>query len=390
MTRDIIRIPRDEFPKRWKKVRQVMIENKLDFIMAYSDDRATHGNAYARYYSDVPTHFEPIIILFTLEGDPILLTGPETVGYAQEVGVIQDIKVLEELAPEEEDYLFSLIEPLKKVLKDCISHEIKRIGIAGKSIMGAELFQAFHASLPNVEFVDVDNLIGSLRGIKSESEIKVIRKAYEITNLGMKAAIAAIRPGVTEREIAAEAEYVMRRNGAEGYGIDTMVSSGLNTRHIICRTTNRIIQEHDLVSVTLAPRYEGYHGACGRPIFVGTPNKKVLGAAKAMIHAQETCASNLFSGTVGSKVEAMGRQIMKNAGYEKNFMYSGLHSVGVIEFEPPILGPSSDSILQENMVISIDIPLYEADIAGMRVEDGYLICKNGPEKLTNSPLLITL
>ncbi len=385
---DYIRIPREEFPLRWEKVKEVMKANELDVILAYSDDRATHGNAYARYYSDLPTHFEPVIIMFMQEADPIILTGPETDGYAQEVGVIQDVCVLQEMAPEDEDYPFSVIEPFAEVLKKRVPHAINKIGMAGKVYMGAELYESIMAACDGIEFVDADRLIGALRGIKSEAEIAVIRRAYEITNLGMRAAIDAIKPGVTEREVAAEAEYVMRKNGAEGFGIDTMISSGPNTRHIISRTTNRVIQENDVVVVTVAPRYEGYHGACGRPVFLGTPDEKDWAAAEAMAKAQETCAKNLLVGNVGCEVEAMGREIMKEAGYEKNFMYSGLHSIGVIEFEPPILGPSSDTVIEKDMVISIDIPLYEAEINGMRVEDGYLITEKGPLRLTDTPYLI--
>ena len=73
---------------------------------------------------------------------------------------------------------------------------------------------------------------------------------------------------------------------------------------------------------------------------------------------------------------------MAEAGYGENFLYSGLHSVGVIEFEPPILGPSSTTVIQENMVISVDIPLFEAPIPGSRTEDGYLITSEGPRRLT--------
>lgn len=69
-------------------------------------------------------------------------------------------------------------------------------------------------------------------------------------------------------------------------------------------------------------------------------------------------------------------------------MYSGLHSIGVIEFEPPILGPSSSITIEKDMVISIDIPLFEADIPGMRFEDGYLIVENGMKKLTDVPTFI--
>jgi len=388
MNKDVIRIPREEYPKRWEAVKQVMKENDLDIILAYSDDRFTHGNAYARYYSDLPTAFEPVLVMFTQEADPILLTGPETDGYAQEVGVIQELKVLQEMAPEDEDYPFSVIEPFAEVMKQVVPHEVKRMGLAGKGLMGAELYESIMAASEGIEIVDADRLIGSLRGIKSEAEIAVIRRAYEIVNMGMKAAIETIRPGVTEREVAAEAEYVMRKNGAEGFGIDTMISSGPNTRHIISRTTHRVIQENDVVVVTIAPRYEGYYAACGRPVFLGTPDEKDWKAAMAMAEAQQTCAKHLLPGNVGCEVEAMGRAIMKDAGYEKNFMYSGLHSIGVVEFEPPILGPSSNTKIAKDMVISIDIPLYEAEINGMRVEDGYLITEEGPVRLTDTPYVI--
>lgn len=385
---DLIKIPKEEYRKRWQKVQEMMAENELDIVLTYSDDRATYGNAYARYYSNLPTHFEPVMLMFVRGKDPIILTGPETDGYAQQVGIIQDVTVLQEMSAEDEDYSFSVIKPFVEVLKNRVQYQIKKIGIAGKIYMGAQLYESIVKACPEIEFVDIDPQINVLRGIKSQAEIAVIRRAYEIVNLGMKTAIDAIKPGITEREVAAEAEYIMRKNGAEGFGIDTMVSSGPNTRHIISRTTDRVIQKNDVVVVTLAPRYEGYHGACGRPVFLGTPNEQEWKAVLAMEKAQQVCSENLKIGNIGSEVEAMGRYVMKEAGYEKNFMYSGLHSVGVIEFEAPILGPSSKTVIQKDMVISIDIPLYEAEINGMRMEDGYLITENGAERLTDVPRIV--
>jgi Xaa-Pro aminopeptidase len=76
------------------------------------------------------------------------------------------------------------------------------------------------------------------------------------------------------------------------------------------------------------------------------------------------------------------------AGLSQYFLYSGVHSVGVIEFEPPIFGPSSPAILETNMVISIDIPLFNAPWGGLRIEDGYLITASGANPLNHSPYLI--
>lgn len=389
MNQIFVRIPREEYPKRWEKVRRIMAAHQLDMILVYSDERATYGNAYVRYYADVQTHFEPALLMFLQEHDPLLLVGPETDGYAMERGVVKDVLVLSEFSAEDEDYPFSTVVPLNEIIRQYLPNGPKRVGIAPKVHMGATLYEAICEACAPAELLEVDKLIEPMRGIKSEGELAVIRRAYQIAELGMAAAIEAVRPGITEREIAAEAEYVMRRAGAEGYGIDTIVASGPNAKHILARTTTRIIGENEAVVITLAPRYEGYHGALARTVLVGEPKPETLAAVKTMIHAQETCGANLIPGNIGSQVEAMGRKIMAEAGFEKNFMYSGLHSIGVIEFEPPILGPSSRTIIEKNMVISVDIPLFENDtVGGMRLEEGYLVTENGAERFSKIPLMV--
>lgn len=389
MEQKFVRIPREEYPVRWEKVRKIMKENDLDMILTYSDERATYGNAYARYYADLQTHFEPALVLFLQDRDPLLLVGPETDGYARERSAVKDIVVLSEFSAEDEDYPFSVVVPLKEILNQYIPGGPKKVGFAPKVHMGAAIYEAMLNACSPAKIIEADKLIEPMRGIKSESEIAVICKAYEIAELGMQAAIKAVRPGITERELAAEAEYVMRKAGAEGYGIDPIISSGPNAKHILARTTTRVIEENDAVVITLAPRYEGYHSAIARTILLGNPKPEVKAAVEAMIHAQETCSKNLIPGNVGSEVEAMGRKIMAEAGYEKNFMYSGLHSVGVIEFEPPILGPSSTTVIEKNMVISIDIPLFEDDtVGGMRLEEGYLITEDGPKQMSRIPFMV--
>jgi Xaa-Pro aminopeptidase len=168
------------------------------------------------------------------------------------------------------------------------------------------------------------------------------------------------------------------------------VASGPNTRPILARSTFREIASDDLVLLTVAPRYEGYHAAIGRLVLVGDPGPKVRDALRIAIHAQTACAGLLRPGIEGRVVEAEGRRIVGEAGPGEAFLYSGLHSVGVIEFEPPIFGPSSLSLLKPNMVISIDIPMFNTSWGGLRVEDGYLITEDGCERLVQTPDLIEL
>jgi Xaa-Pro aminopeptidase len=385
-------IPATEFQQRWEKVQKLMTWYDLDFLVAYADDRAVFGPAHARWLANFPVHFEPVCILIPREGEPIMLCGPESDQYALLAGRISDVRVLKELSHPDEDYPYSDLQGLAEVIGETGAGlgSVQKIGIVGRGLMGADVLSAFTDALPQAKWVDVENAICDLRAQKSQSEIEVIRYAYKIAEIGLQAAFDTIKEGTTEREIAAEIESAMRRAGAEGTGIDTIVASGPNNRPILARSTFRRIRGGELVLLTIAPRYEGYHAAIGRPVSVGDPGAEILDAIDVAAKAQEACFNALKPGIPGREVEKIGRRIVESGGFGPYFLYSGVHSVGVIEFEPPIFGPSSLANIKKDMIISIDIPMFNAPWGGLRIEDGYLISESGAEKLHDTPYKIQL
>ena len=383
-------IPAGEYPQRWSRVQEMMGQQDLDFLMAYADDRAVFGPAHARWLADFPVHFEPVCVLIPPQGEPVMLVGPESDQYALLAGHIPNVQVLQEFTHPDEDYPFSQIHPLTEIMGAVAGDlkSVKRIGLAGRGLIGVDVMSAFRKALPQAQWVDVENAVCNLRAVKTPAEIEVTRYAYKIAEVALQAGLDAIEVGVTERQVAAEIESAMRRHGAEGTGIDTIVASGPNSRPILGRSTFRRIQANELVLLTVVPRYEGYHGAIGRPVLVGDPGDQITHAVAVASKAQESCFKALRPGIEGREVEAIGRGILKQAGLESFFLYSGVHSVGVVEFEPPIFGPSSSAKLEENMVISVDIPLFNTPWGGFRIEDGYLITATGAERLNNTPYKI--
>jgi Xaa-Pro aminopeptidase len=383
-------IPASEYPERWKKVQELMAEQDLDILVAYADDRATFGPAHARWLANFPVHFEPAFILMPRQGQPVMLVGPESDHYALLAGEIADVRVLREFTHPNEDYPYARIQPLTEILGEMglDLSTVRRVGLGGRGLIGADVLDTMQAALPDVAWVDVENALCNLRAQKSPAEIEVIRYAYQIAEAGFQAAVDVIRVGATERQVAAEIDAAMRRAGAEGTGIDTIVASGPNARPILARSTFRPIETNDLVLLTVAPRYEGYHAAIGRVVLVGDPGEEVRRALEVAIQAQEACFHALRPGIEGRQVEAIGRRIVTEANLGQYFLYSGLHSVGVIEFEPPIFGPSSPATLKENMVISIDIPMFNTPWGGLRVESGYLITASGAEPLHHTTYYI--
>ncbi len=383
-------IPRAEYPERWARVQAMMEQQGLDLLVAYADDRAVFGPAHARWLANFPVHFEPVCILLSRRSEPILLCGPESDQYALLAGQIADVRVLREFTHPDEDYPYSTIQGLAEIVAEAVpdAKTVREIGLAGWGLIGADVLRAFEAALPDATWLDVEAAMCDLRALKSPAEIEVIRYAYKIAEKGLHAAMDAIHVGVTEREVAAAAETAMRHAGAEGTGIDTIVASGPNSRPILARSTFRQIQPDELVLLTVAPRYEGYHGAIGRPVLIGNPGEEINQAVEIAWLAQEACFQAMRPGIEGRAVEAIGRRVVEEDGLGPYFLYSGVHSVGVIEFEPPIFGPSSAAMLQPHMTISVDIPLFNTPWGGLRIEDGFLLMESGAERLNETPYRI--
>ncbi len=391
---DVVRptIPPEEYPGRWLRVQALMRAEGLDLLVAFGNDRAVFGPAHVRWLADIPVHFEPMAVLVPATGDPLVACGPESDQYALRIGRVPDVRILREFTHPDEDYPFSRIETLAEIVTEMIGtgRRVRRVGIAGLGLIDAATSAALEAALPGAVRVDVEQAMCGLRARKSAAEVAVIRHAYRLAMAGVDAAVAAIHPGVTESAVAAEAEAAMRRAGAEGTGIDTIVASGPNARPILARATFRQIERNDLVVLTMAPRYQGYHGAIGRPVLVGEPGRDARAALDAARRAQDACRALIRPGTEGRVVEAAGRRVMEAAGLGRNFLYSGIHSVGVIEFEAPIFGPTSTATLEEGMVVSVDIPVFNAAWGGLRVEDGFLVTANGAERLDDTPYVLAV
>jgi Xaa-Pro aminopeptidase len=387
--RNLPTIPAGEYRERWKQIEELMEQKGLDLFFAYADDRYTFGPAHARWLGNFPVHFEVAGVLIAKWKDPILVSGPESEGYAKLVGSIADVRVIEEFTHPYVDFVHAKFQKVKDVVADLIDlKKIKKIGIAGASLMGAYAYDKFRTSFPDAEWIDVEYDVCMLRAIKSDAELAVIRYAYQIAQRGVEAAIDAIKDGAWEREVAALVEYTIRMAGAEGTGVDTMVGSGENARDVITRTALRQMKSGEFVHLTVAPKYEGYHSAIARPIFIGEPNKEALNALLAAERAHKAGFAALRPGIEGRKVEAITRDVMHQEGLEKYYQHSGMHSIGVMEFEPPFFGPTQDSVFAERMVVSIDVPVFETPWGGFRVEDGYLITADGAEKLNIVDYLI--
>ncbi len=361
-----------------KALSDALADAGFDGWIAYGDDRAVYGPDHIRYLADLEPHFEPVLLAGTTDASTaLLLTGPETVGYAAvrtARAAVSEIVAMEELAHPEEEYPTISFVRGSDVLGDLFAG-CRRIALVGTDAMSHVVWELLVAPLEadGRSLTFADPVAYRLRSLKTADEQAVIGEAYRIARAGLEAAVVALVPGVSEREVAAEAEVAMRRAGAEGFGIDTMVASGFeHSSPILARTTAREIRSEDLVCVTLAPRYEGYHAALARP-FLFTANAVIENAIEVARRSQRAAVEQLFAGRRGSIAADAVRQVVDASRTGAELPYVPIHSIGVVEFEPPIFLSSSEVEIADGMALSIDAALFHAPWGGLRLEDGFSI-----------------
>lgn len=248
-----------------------------------------------------------------------------------------------------------------------------------------------HAKPAGVTVKDCTHIMSELRIVKVAAEIELIREAAKVADASMAAAVRAAKAGVTESQVAAEAEYAMRQNGAEGFW-RTYVASGPRTNIAHGLPTLRTLQDGDLVMIDLHPVVRGYSADLCRTICVGKPSAEQQSAYDLYLRAQQATIAKVKAGVSMAELEQTLHGMFKEVGHSEHIFGPPIHGVG-IEFEEAPLpaghaffhGEKPPPPLQANVVIAIgNCGLYLGDF-GVRVEDTVVVRNEGPLALTGYP-----
>jgi len=254
-----------------------------------------------------------------------------------------------------------------------------------------EMFKHPHAKPEGLEFGDATDIMTELRIVKSSEEIEAIAKAARVADKAMAVAIEAVKPGVPETLIAGEAEYVMRKNGAEEF-FRTYVSSGPRSSIAHEVVSSRKLRKGEIVMIDLHPTVDGYHADVCRTVSVGKPTEKQRKAFDVYLKAQRTAVKAAGPKTTMTSLENLMHDVFEKEKYEQYFVGPPIHGVG-LEFEEPPLpaghaffhGEEPRDELKPGMVISIgNCGLYLGDF-GVRIEDTIAITDKDHKELTNYP-----
>ena len=259
-----------------------------------------------------------------------------------------------------------------------------RVTIAVENSMNLSRYIKLKGGLDNCELKVSGDIIDKPRMIKDDKEIELLRKAEAIGDAAFTNILSFIKPGVTEREIALELEFFMKKNGASKLSFDTIVASGSNSSMPHAQVTDRVIENGDFVTMDFGCIYKGYCSDMTRTIAVGNPTDEMKKVYQTVLDANLKAMEGIRAGVKCCDVDAIARDHIKANGYGEYFGHGLGHSVGLYIHEDPRFSPKCDTITKENMVITNEPGIYLPGRFGVRIEDLVVVKKDGYEVLSNS------
>jgi len=234
----------------------------------------------------------------------------------------------------------------------------------------------------SVELRPAGEMIEELRIVKDRGEIDAIRKAGIVTVEVFTELLPQIRPGVMERDLAAEIEYRMRKKGAEGAAFETIVASGPRSAYPHARSSSKALHECELVIFDLGAILNGYAADMTRTVFLGEPTRRARSLYSAVLKAQEGAIRTVQDSTRTGDVDSAARRILAKHGLARYFTHSTGHGVGLEIHERPRLGKGETTSLRSGSVVTVEPGVYLEGYGGIRIEDTVLVGPDGPEILT--------
>ena len=372
-----------ETEKRLKAVREILKKRQLDAALVYYDELNVANGWYLTGWCG---QFEKGAVLVPIEGEPILLGGPESEPFAQSEAAIRITRCFPVFMVPDEEYPNATIINFRQLDEQLRSEgtELRRVGFVGTATIPHQVYEDFRKGFEGIELVDITDDYETLRAYKDPWEVQQLRAAAQLCDLAYEKMVEQIRPGAHEYEVAAAGEHICRMNGANSFAYQCVVGSGERAKAVVPTATNKVMEDGELVMIGIAPRINGYAGTMGDILPVNgkyTPRQKDL-----INHLRETLRltkAMLKPGMCGREIDVPGRKYYEKHGLAQYIVCPFAHSIGLMEAEAPFFGPNGDFVLVPGMTVMVDISFFNhPDLYGGRIETGYVITETGCEPMS--------
>lgn len=228
-------------------------------------------------------------------------------------------------------------------------------------------------------------LINGLRAAKDHAEIQLMTEAQRIADSVFSTICSFLRPGLSEREVAAKLVYELLRHGADKVSFDPIVVSGPNGSLPHGIPSDKKIQTGEFVTMDFGCMYGGYCSDMTRTVAVGEPTEEMRKVYQTVLQAQCAGIAATRAGVLGSEIDAAARKVIEDAGYGAYFGHGYGHSLGLEIHEEPNASSHEKRRMPVGAVVSAEPGIYLPGRFGVRIEDVTVLTDDGCIVLTQSP-----
>ena len=288
---------------------------------------------------------------------------------------IGDAAVIREVS-REKPFSALINEALAEAGAEKAGFEEQRMTVAEHAVYSEKL----HCTL-----TPASSLMTELRGSKDEEELSCMTAAQRIAEGALEQILKEIRPGMTEKEIAARLNYLMVSAGAEKTAFDTIVASGPNGSMPHAVPGMRKVREGDFITMDFGCVYKGYCSDMTRTVALGRPSDEMRNVYDIVLQAQLAGIAAAKAGVTGAVIDGAARKVIQDAGYGVYFGHSFGHSLGIDIHEAPNAAPGNDKPMPDGAVVSAEPGIYLPGKFGVRIEDVMILPPDGAQVITKAP-----
>jgi len=247
---------------------------------------------------------------------------------------------------------------------------------------------AMEKALPGKRLVAAPGATAELRAIKDADDLRAIRKAIRVAEGAFSKLIRRGCKGLlgrSEKDVAAELEYLMRQGGAASGAFETIVATGANSSHPHYRPCEDKIRRGQCVLFDWGARVDGYCSDLTRVVFTGRIPAKLAEIYEVVLRAQTVAIAAIRPGVACKSPDTAARKLLDKPSCGGEYLHSLGHGVGRAVHEAPAMGKNAKGRLKAGMVVTVEPGLYLPGVGGVRIEDMVLVTSNGRRRLSSLP-----
>ena len=262
-------------------------------------------------------------------------------------------------------------------------HKVQRLGYEDERTTVRE-YQALSQKL-SAQLVPASDLLTEVRTAKDQQEIDTLITAQRIAEKALTEVLSFIRPGRTEKEVAAFLQYQMLLGGAEKMSFDPIVVAGPNSSLPHGVPTDRPLADGDFLTMDFGCIYNGYCSDMTRTVAIGHVTEEMERVYNTVLQAQLAGIAKVRPNVPGKIIHNAAAQVIADAGYGEYFRHGFGHGLGIELHEMPGAGGNSETPLPVGTVLSAEPGIYLPDRFGVRIEDVIVITESGCMNITKAP-----